>query len=132
MINGATTFQNKSYSKGITITPPTSSDAKNILVADNGIQVKVGSDSILNINSNNLEILKNITLNSNNLTTTGNIIANNIIEFKEVNDRRDLFILVRDNNSKIFFLKIPGFIAYQMVNGTAGTSSNEAWGICRI
>lgn len=133
-INGRAIIKNESNSKGITITPPTSSTAKSILVADNGIQVKVGSNSILNINSNNLEVLKNIALGANNLTTTGIITASNLPEMKVVTTRGELFTFMDniEDSSKIFFLQIPGNMAYKLVRGVSGSSGNEGWGICKV
>ena len=133
-INGRAIIKNESNSKGITITPPTSSTTKNILVADNGIQIKVGSDSILNINSNNLEVLKDIALVANNLTTTGTITASNLPEMKVVTTRGELFTFMDNigDSSKIFFLQIPGNMAYKLVRGVSGTSGNEGWGICKV
>ena len=133
-INGRAIIKNESNSKGITITPPTSSTTKNILVADNGIQIKVGSDSILNINNNNLEVLKDIALRTNNLTTTGIITASNLPEMKIVTTRGELFTFMDNvgDSSKIFFLQIPGNMAYKLVRGVSGTSGNEGWGICKV
>ena len=133
-INGRAIIKNESNSKGITITPPTSSTTKNILVADNGIQIKVGSDSILNINSNNLEVLKDIALVANNLTTTGTITASNLPEMKVVTTRGELFTFMDNigDSSKIFFLQIPGNMAYKLVRGVSGSSGNEGWGICKV
>lgn len=133
-INGRAIIKNESNSKGITITPPTSSTTKNVLVADNGIQIKVGSNSILNINNNNLEVLKNIALGANNLTTTGIITASNLPEMKVTTTRGELFTFMDNvgDSSKIFFLQIPGNMAYKLVRGVSGTSGNEGWGICKV
>lgn len=105
-INGRAIIKNESNSKGITITPPTSSTAKSVLVADNGIQVKVGSNSILNINSNNLEVLKDIALGANNLTTTGTITAENLPSTFYVTNRtrRNELITLYNNDNKVYFL----------------------------
>ena len=86
-INGKAVIKNEEINKGIIITPPAQLTDKNILVADNGLQVKVGTDSVLNINNNNLEVLKDITLGANNITTTGNIVASNIVEVKSIERR---------------------------------------------
>ena len=133
-INGRAIIKNESNSKGITITPPTSPTTKNILVVDNGIQVKVGSDSILNINNNNLEVFKDIALKTNNLTTTGIITASNLPEMKVVTTRGELFTFMDNikDSSKIFFLQIPGNMTYKLVRGVSGTSGNEGWGICKV
>ena len=36
------------------------------------------------------------------------------------------------DSSKIFFLQIPGNMAYKLVRGVSGSSGNEGWGICKV
>ena len=133
-INGRAIIKNESNSKGITITPPTSSAAKSILVADNGIQVKVGSDSILNINNNNLEVLKDIALKTNNLTTTGEIIANNLAYSISIDSQAELFDAIDKyaNLNQPIFIKLSPRMAYVLLTGKkpSTTQSASGYGYC--
>lgn len=134
-INGRAIIKNESNSKGITITPPTSSTTKNILVADNGIQIKVGSDSILNINNNNLEVLKDIALGANNLTTTGTITAENLPSTFYVTSRTRIneLITLYNNDNKVYFLIMsqPLTARFTSAANTAG-QAYIGFGLCRF
>lgn len=125
------------YSKGITVTPPTSSTTKSILVADNGIQIKVSSDSILNINSNNLEVLKDIALKTNNLTTTGEITANNLVYGGKVSnrDQLDAFMNKYKSTQKLYLIRLGYKVAYTLATGNqweTGKTTRQGFGFCII
>ena len=128
---------NGNYNKGITITPPISSTTKSILVADNGIQVKVDSDSILNINSNNLEVLKDIALNNSNLTTTGEITANNLAYGGKVSnrDQLDTFMNKYKSTQKLYLIRLGYKVAYTLATGNqweTGKTTRQGFGFCTI
>ena len=117
--------------QGLTITPPISSSAKNLFVADNGIQFQVGSEPILNINSNNLEILKNIALGSNNLTTTGVITASNIAyAIPPIASQAELYNIIGQyaNLNQPFFISLTPKIAYVLLTGKKSTTTQSVGG----
>lgn len=71
LINGTAILQNKSYSKGITVTPPTSSNGNNVLNINNGLQIQIDSTPVLNLTSSNIDFPKG-------LHSTGTIYASRI------------------------------------------------------